>query len=95
MAEELTQAIPLALAFGIVAFGWIEIGLNFSCHWNSNGDPGNGLGLPANLHLVAPAPHASLGASCAVSLLTHRKTALVGLVGAAVGRGRAPQRARV
>lgn len=61
MAEKLKQTLPLALAFGVLAFGWIEIALNFSFHWNSNGALGNGLGLPANLHLVAPAAFVTWG----------------------------------
>src|SRR5260370_24033793 len=55
MVDELKQAVPLAVAFGVLAFAWIEISLNFSFHWFDNGDLGNGLGLPANFHLVAPA----------------------------------------
>jgi hypothetical protein len=61
MAEKLKQTLPLALAFGVLAFGWIEIALNFSFRWNSNGDLGSGLGLPANLHLVAPAAFVTWG----------------------------------
>jgi len=55
MVDKLKQAVPLAVAFGVLAFAWIEISLNFSFHWFDNGDLGNGLGLPANFHLVAPA----------------------------------------
>lgn len=55
MSERLKGTIPLAVAVGILAFLWLEISLNFSFHWVTNGDLGNGLALPASLHLVAPA----------------------------------------
>jgi len=61
MADKLKQTVPLAVVFGVLAFVWIEIALNFTFHWNSNGDLGNGLGLPANLHLVAPAAFITWG----------------------------------
>ena len=43
MVDKLKQAVPLAVAFGVLAFAWIEISLNFSFHWFDNGDLGNGL----------------------------------------------------
>lgn len=61
MADKFKKTLPMALAFGVLAFAWIEISLNFTFHWGSNGDLGNGLGLPANLHLVAPAAFISWG----------------------------------
>jgi succinate-semialdehyde dehydrogenase/glutarate-semialdehyde dehydrogenase len=39
----------------VLAIAWIEISLKFSFPRFDNGDLGNGLGLPANVHLVAPA----------------------------------------
>lgn len=55
MSERLKATLPLAIAVGILAFIWLEISLNFTFHWVTAGDLGNGLSLPANFHLVAPA----------------------------------------
>lgn len=55
MSDRLKGTLPLAISVGILAFIWLEVSLNFSFHWVTNGDLGNGLGLPANLHLIAPA----------------------------------------
>lgn len=55
MVDKLKMALPLALAVGVLAFVWIEVSMNFTFHWFDNGALGNGLGLPANFHLVAPA----------------------------------------
>ncbi|GAA3113040.1 hypothetical protein JOF29_002839 [Kribbella aluminosa] len=88
MAEKLQQAIPLTVAFGILALGWIEIALNFSFHWNSNGDPGNGLGLPASLCLVAPAAFVAWGlefAACA-DAATVIKVTIGSIIDSVAGR---------
>jgi len=55
MTERLKAAAPLAISVGILAVAWLEISLNFSFHWVTEGDLGNGLALPANFTLVAPA----------------------------------------
>jgi hypothetical protein len=55
MLDKLKRTLPLALAFGVLTFVWIEVSMNFTFHWFDNGNLGNGLGLPPNLHLVAPA----------------------------------------
>ncbi|MFG2794482.1 hypothetical protein [Streptomyces sp. NPDC048419] len=55
MVDKLKKALPLALAVGVLAFAWIEVSMNFTFHWFDNGALGNGLGLPANFHLIAPA----------------------------------------
>lgn len=59
MVDKLKQALPLAVAVGVLSFVWIEVSLNFSFHWFDKGDLGNGLGLPGNFHLVAPAAFVS------------------------------------
>jgi Protein of unknown function (DUF1097) len=49
------QIAALAFAVAVLAALWLEVSLNYSFHWFSNGDLGNGLGLPGNFSLVAPA----------------------------------------
>jgi hypothetical protein len=46
---------------GVLAFVWCELALNFTFHWVTDGDLGNGLSLPANFHLVVPAAFISWG----------------------------------
>ena len=55
MTERLKATVPLAISVGILAVVWLEVSLNFSFHWVTEGDLGNGLALPANFTLVAPA----------------------------------------
>jgi hypothetical protein len=55
MTERLKAAAPLAISVGILAAVWLEISLNFSFHWITEGNLGNGLALPANFSVVAPA----------------------------------------
>jgi hypothetical protein len=52
---------PLALVIGVLAFFYVEVALNFSFHWVTSGDLGNGLSLPASFHLVVPAAFVSWG----------------------------------
>jgi hypothetical protein len=51
----LKAAAPLAIWVGILAAVWPGISLNFSFHWITEGNLGNGLALPANFTVVAPA----------------------------------------
>jgi hypothetical protein len=44
--------LPLATAVAVVAFVYVEFALNFTFHWVTDGDLGNGLSLPASFHLV-------------------------------------------
>ena len=55
MTERLKATVPLAISVGILAVVWLEVSLNFSFHWITEGNLGNGLALPANFTLVAPA----------------------------------------
>lgn len=84
MNEKIKQTGLMAAVFGVLAFAWIEIALNFTFHWNSNGDLGNGLGLPSNLHLVAPAAFITWGLVFAAggSVAAVGKVALASTVGA-------------
>ena len=47
--------LPLAIAVAVVAFVYVEVALNFTFHWATDGDLGNGLSLPKSFHLVVPA----------------------------------------
>jgi hypothetical protein len=59
MADRMKGLLPLAAAVGILAFLWTWAALNFSFHWVSSGDLGNGLALPSNFHLIVPAAFVS------------------------------------
>jgi hypothetical protein len=59
MAERMKGLAPLAAAVGILAFLWTWLALNFTFHWVTSGDLGNGLALPSNFHLIVPAAFVS------------------------------------
>ena len=59
MAERMKGLLPLAAAVGILAFLWTWAALNFSFHWVTSGDLGNGLELPSNFQLIVPAAFVS------------------------------------
>jgi hypothetical protein len=61
MAARMKGLVPLALAIGVLAFVYVEVALNFTFHWVTDGDLGNGLALPKNFHLVVPAAFVSWG----------------------------------
>lgn len=61
MAARLKGFLPLTLVIGVLAFLWCEFALNFSFHWVTDGDLGNGLDLPKNFHLVVPAAFVAWG----------------------------------
>lgn len=55
MIQRFQDAIPLAFSIAVLAFIWVEVSLNFSFHWVTDGDLGIGLALPGSFHLIAPA----------------------------------------
>ena len=61
MTERLKGVMPLAAVIGVLSFIYVEFILNFSFHWVTDGDLGNGLDLPASFHLVVPAGFVSWG----------------------------------
>src|SRR3954447_605906 len=61
MAARVKGLAPLALVIGVLAFLYVEFALNFSFHWVTSGDLGNGLALPSSLHIVVPAAFVSWG----------------------------------
>jgi Protein of unknown function (DUF1097) len=87
MIERAKASVPLALAIAVLAFLWVEFGLNFTFHWVTDGDLGNGLSLPSNFHLIVPAAFISWGlffaAGADYAALT--KVALASVVGTVCG----------
>lgn len=61
MTAKLRGVLPLALVIGVPAYAWTHFALNFTFHWLTDGDLGNGLELPANFHLIVPAAYVSWG----------------------------------
>jgi hypothetical protein len=61
MNEKLKGTAPVALAVGLVAFVYLEFALNFTFHWVTEGNLGNGLSLPAHFHLAVPAAFVAWG----------------------------------
>ncbi len=81
--------VPLALAVAVIAFVYVEFTANFTFHWVTNGDLGNGLSLPSNFHLVIPAGFVTWGLFFALgadnpALRTVATNSLIGSVAALV-----------
>jgi len=55
------STLPLAIAIALIAFVYVEVALNFTFHWATDGDLGNGLALPSNFHFVVPAAFVAWG----------------------------------
>jgi hypothetical protein len=55
MRNKLIAALPLAIVVGVLAYAWTQLAFNFTFHWFSDGDLGNGLSLPSNFQLIVPA----------------------------------------
>lgn len=54
MGARAKAIFPLALVIGVLSFLWTEFSLNFTFHWVTDGDLGNGLALPSSFHLILP-----------------------------------------
>lgn len=61
MNAKLKAAAPLAIVIAVLAAIWVEFSLNFTFHWVTSGDLGNGLSLPASFHLIVPTAFVSWG----------------------------------
>jgi Protein of unknown function (DUF1097) len=61
MVARAKATAPLALVIAVLAFLWVEFALNFTFHWVTSGDLGNGLSLPSNFHLIVPAGFVAWG----------------------------------
>jgi hypothetical protein len=59
MGQRIRAILPTAVAVAILTFAWLEVSLNFSFHWFTDGDLGIGLSLPGNFHLVTAAAFVS------------------------------------
>jgi hypothetical protein len=59
MAERMKGLLPLAIAVALVAFVYVEVALNFTFHWATDSDLGNGLSLPKSFHFAVPAAFVS------------------------------------
>jgi hypothetical protein len=95
MVDRAKAAAPLALVIAVLAFLWVEVSLNFTFHWVTSGDLGNGLSLPSNFHLIVPAAFVTWGFFFAAGADTAALTkvvvaAVIGSVGALVVMALAP-----
>ncbi len=61
MTARIKATLPLALVIGVLAYAWTHVALNFTFHWFTDGDLGNGLALPSNFHLIVPAAFVAWG----------------------------------
>lgn len=61
MTARIKATLPLALVIGVLAYAWTQFALNFTFHWFSDGDLGNGLALPSSFHLIVPAAFVAWG----------------------------------
>jgi Protein of unknown function (DUF1097) len=96
MTARVKAAAPLALVIGVLAFVWVEFALNFTFHWVTDGDLGNGLSLPSNFQLIVPAAFVSWGfffAAGADTAAARKVVAatVIGTVGALVVMALGPQ----
>ena len=89
LPNRLKSTLPLALVIGVLAFLWCEFALNFTFHWVTDGDLGNGLALPSNFHLVVPAAFVSWGFFFAAGgdRIAFRKVVIASVVGGLAALG--------
>ncbi len=87
--NKLKATLPMALVVGVLALLWVELSLNATFHWLATDQLGNGLALPGNLHLVAPAAFVTWAAFFAAgadsaALVKTVAGAVIGATGALV-----------
>ena len=87
MIERAKASVPLAVVIAVLALLWVEFSLNFTFHWVTDGDLGNGLSLPSNFHLIVPAAFVSWGFFFAAGANTaaFSKVAIASVVGTVGG----------
>ncbi len=61
MIAKMKGVLPLALIHAVLVIVYAEFVLNFSFHWVTDGDLGNGLAMPSNFHLAPAAGVHRLG----------------------------------
>ncbi len=83
MMAKMRGVLPLAISIAVLAYLYVEFTLNFTFHWVTDGDLGNGLALPSNFHLVVPAGFVTWGIF--FMLGADNKAALKTLIAAVVG----------
>jgi len=84
MLQRVKGVLPLSVAIALLAFAWVEVSLNFTFHWVTSGDLGNGLSLPSNFQLITPAAFISWAVffAAGADAAALRKTAASSVVGA-------------
>lgn len=87
MSSRIKALLPLAVAVAMLTFVWLEVSLNFTFHWVTDGDLGIGLSLPSNFHLVPPAAFVSWAVFFAAgatrrAFVTSALAVTIGAVGA-------------
>ena len=89
MLDRIKSAVPLAAVIGVLAFVWTEVALNFTFHWVTDGDLGNGLSLPSNFHLVVPAAFVAWGFffAAGADMAAFVKVAVASVVGSLAALG--------
>ncbi len=89
MTERLKTTLPLALVIGVLAYLWTQVALNFTFHWFTDGNLGNGLSLPANFQLVVPAAFISWGFffAAGADIAAFAKVALGSVIGGLAALG--------
>ena len=61
MITKMNGVLPLAIILSVLAFLYVELTFNFTFHWLTDGDLGNGLSLPSNFHFAPPAGFVAWG----------------------------------
>lgn len=89
MSSRIKALLPLAVAVAVLTFMWLEVSLNFTFHWVTDGDLGIGLSLPSNFHLVPLAAFVSWAVFFAAgatrrAFTTSALAVTIGAVGALV-----------
>lgn len=87
MAQPIRAVLPLSLAVALLAFAWVELSLNFTFQWFTDGDLGIGLSLPSNFHLIAPAAFVSWAVffAAGADALAARTALIASAIGACGG----------
>ena len=83
MLERAKATIPLAGVIAVLAFLWVEVSLNFTFHWVSDGDLGIGLSLPSSFHLIVAAAFVSWGFffAAGADMAAFTKVAVASVIG--------------
>ncbi len=61
MVQKIKGLLPLAISVAVLAALYVHFSLNFTFHYYTVGDLGNGLGLPQLFHIATPAAFVTWG----------------------------------